>query len=372
MALAQIWAHRQLWRLQRGLAGAGSAAALVAAAAALSGAVAPATAAPEPLRVLAVGEPEWPAIQALSKHLQGPLMQAAGLPPVAMDLIRFESHQQMLRDLRARSTQLGRYAAIYVASISAARMIQREVTNVPIIFEGVDDALQRCLVNSLQNPGRNATGYMHVLADNEPRMLQLLHDAFPALKQVLVLASGTNLRMLTCDDDPQPSVLPGCVPGLHDNDATVQRIMAPQRLLEQGRLQGLKVRFLVLCSTADLAKLEPFIGPDTGVLVPWQDLFDRHDQALAEALARLRKPAISARRAYAAAGGLMALSVQLPPVQPRESLRLLTQVLQGQSPATLPVSTPYGLRLTVNARAAQQQGLRPAMEVWQRADEVLE
>ncbi len=328
--------------------------------------------APRSVRVLAVGQPEWQAIQALQAHLNSPAMQAAGLPAVAMDLIRHDSQEQVLADLKARRHRLADYTAIYVASIGTARMIQQEVSDLPIIFEGVDDAVKRCLIDDMQRPGRNATGYMHVLEDTEPRMLQLLHDAFPALKQVVVLASGTNVRRRGCDDGPQPLQLPGCRPGLHDNDETVQQIMAPERLLEQGRRQALKVRFLVVCGSADFARLHDFVGPDSGVLVPWQNLLDSHDAALVEALGRLRRPAISARQAFARAGGLMALSVQLPPVLPRESLRLLTQVLQGQATATLPVSTPYGMRLTINARSALAQGLRPSIEVWQRADEVLE
>lgn len=324
------------------------------------------------LRVLAVGKPDWSAILALQAYLESPALQAAGLPAVAMDLIRHDSQEQVLADLRARRHRLADYAAIYVASIGTARMIQQEVRDLPIVFEGVDDAVKRCLIDSVQRPGRNATGYMHVLEDTEPRMMQLLHDAFPALKQVVVLASGTNVRRRGCDDGPQPLQLAGCRPGLHDNDDTVQQIMAPERLLEQGLRQALKVRFLVLCGSADFARLHEFVGPDSGVLVPWQNLFDSQDAALVEALSRLRRPAISARQAFAKAGGLMALSVQLPPVLPRESLRLLTQVLQGQATATLPVSTPYGMRLTINARSALAQGLRPSIEVWQRADEVLE
>lgn len=327
---------------------------------------------PPGLRVLAVGQPTWQAIGELAKYLASPAIAAAGLPPVTMELIRHDSRQQMLDDFAALQPRLGDYAAVYVASISAARMIQQRAPAVPIIFEGVDDAVGRCLVDSLQRPGRNASGYMHLLPDNEPRMVQLLHDAFPQLRQVVVLASASNLRMRHCDDQAQPLVMPDCQPGLHDDDGVLQKIMEARPYLEQARRRSLKLRFLVLCGPQDFARMGEFVNADSGVIVPWQNMLDLEDAALTEALARLRRPAISSRTAFAKAGGLMALAVQLPPVQPRESLRQLTQVLQGQSTQTMPVSTPYGMRLTINARAAQAQGLRPTMETWQRADEVLE
>jgi ABC-type uncharacterized transport system substrate-binding protein len=49
----------------------------------------------------------------------------------------------------------------------------------------------------------------------------------------------------------------------------------------------------------------------------------------------------------------------------------LMQVLDGRSPATLPVQDPRGFQLTLNARAAAQQGLQPSLPLLHRVDRIV-
>lgn len=324
--------------------------------------------------VLAIGEADWPAIAGLGPFLNSNAFRELGLGRVALKRIASSSDDQVVRDLKSYLTANSQVAAVFTASIGTARRIQMALPDMPLVFEGVGDAQRACVVDSLISPGHNATGYQHLLDAVEPRMLQVLHDAFADLTEVVVLVSALNRRQTACEQMPSESaVRSSCQMGVHGaKSAIIAEHMDTHALTTQALREGLALKFLLLCESADASRLGAFLSAGSGVLVPWQNMLDRMDPILVPTLERLKRPAIAARTGFARHGGLMALSVQMPPVEPRESYRLLGQVLSGISPSVLPVSTPHGMRLTMNARAAAAQGLRPAIAVWQRADEVLQ
>ena len=67
----------------------------------------------------------------------------------------------------------------------------------------------------------------------------------------------------------------------------------------------------------------------------------------------------------------MALEPILDANDDRAAIDMLLRVLGGRSAATLPVQTPRGFRLTVNASAAAAQGLKPSLSVLRRADFII-
>jgi ABC-type uncharacterized transport system substrate-binding protein len=105
--------------------------------------------------------------------------------------------------------------------------------------------------------------------------------------------------------------------------------------------------------------------------VPWQSLFDGNLQALADGITATRSPAVFARHQFSRAGGLMSLEPILDREPYRASVLALLQVLGGQAPATLPVQSPRGFSIVVNAATAQRTGARPSLFVLRRADEIL-
>jgi ABC-type uncharacterized transport system substrate-binding protein len=67
----------------------------------------------------------------------------------------------------------------------------------------------------------------------------------------------------------------------------------------------------------------------------------------------------------------MAIESLRDPGDERRAIDMLIQVLDGRSPATLPVQMPRGFRLTVNAVAAADMQLRPSLGLLRRADDVI-
>lgn len=329
-----------------------------------------------PDRVLLMSSRELPVIQYLQKHLAAGGLGDPPLPPLKTDWVKVTSGAEARAAIERLKPQLGQYRAIYTPSQTYARGAQLAGATLPIVFDGVDNPVRLCLVDSLQHPGRNATGYMHYLPDTEGKMLQTLHDAFPQVKEVLYLVSGPAIPPKSCaQDDAVWTSAPKepCRPGLRAADPYVQRRANAGPLQAQGRALGMKVSFMVVCTLQDFAALpQATRRAGMAVMVPWQTLFDNHQQALVDVLTRARVPVIFPRHQYVRAGGLLSLEPVTEAIPDRSSLLALTQVLNGHSPAQLPVHTPRGFSLHVNAGAAHRTGQHPSLLVLRRADVVVQ
>jgi putative tryptophan/tyrosine transport system substrate-binding protein len=297
------------------------------------------------------------------------------LPPIEVEVVRVKDVAESRLAVRSRLANGQRYRAIFSASQTFARAAQFETTSIPIVFDGVDDPVARCLVDTLKSPGRNATGYMHFLHADEFKMIELLHDAFPSLRKMRFLVAGDSVPPASCRPEDlvwSPQSLP-CTPGLHGVDSYVQRRVRAAALHAYARTLGVELDFLVLCKPSDfpaIAKWSSARG-DAGWLVPWQSLFDSNLQTLADRITATRAPAIFARHQFSRAGGLMSLEPILDREPYRASVLALLQVLGGQEPATLPVQSPRGFSIVVNAATARRTGARPSLFVLRRADEIL-
>lgn len=328
-------------------------------------------------RVLVISPRGFPEVYDLVALLAAGGRGSPPLPPVAADVINAESAAEVYAGMRKLQPQLQRYRAIYTNSITYARAIQLVTPEVPIVFEGVDDPLARCLVDSLQRPGRNATGYMHQIGDSELKMVELLQEGFPQLRDVVMLVSHENVPPPNCEpDDDYWLKLPQepCKAGERALDAYIERRVDGARLKAFAEQKGLRLHFEVVCSAADVPRLAHAADrlPAAGWLVPWHDLFDLDREPLVRALNASGRPAIYPHHGYTRVGGLVSLGIDLDVGTDRASVLALLQVLGGAATATLPVQMPRGMSLVVNPGAATRPDLHPSLALLRRADKVLQ
>lgn len=196
-----------------------------------------------------------------------------GTPGIEIHFAEVDSEAGVLEQVRARLARLDTYAAIFTPSQSWARAVQKIVPRTPIVFDGVDDPVEGCLVDSLLRPGRNATGHMHQLPDTEQKMLEVMRDGFPTLRELIVLVDGANLAKEVCYEGApiQRPPMPACQPGLHEADALMQRLTDARGIAALGRGIGVAVRFLLLCRPEDfdlLPALRPASGTSVGCSCP--------------------------------------------------------------------------------------------------------
>ncbi len=323
-----------------------------------------------PTRVVVVGQPEWPLIQRVFEELR-----IRAQPTTEVRLMPFRGDAEFRADLRALGADLDRETLFFTPSQTYARVVQLEFPRARLVFAGINDPRHMCLVDDLRRPGRNATGYMHYLPSHQVKQLQLLLDAYPDMRQVLVLVSGHNRRGGSCDPNEAALNLDlgPCSPGVLPQDAEVSTMLSPAPLLEQAAARGVNLQFAVACSAADWGWITAMATQQqAGLMVPWHQLFMDEHASLVQAVRASGVPTVYPARQHVVVGGLMALepirggSDTLP-----DWLWVLRQVLNGRDPNTMPVMQPRGLRLTVGAFAAASSQPMPDLSLLRRADEIL-
>ncbi len=242
--------------------------------------------------------------------------------------------------LVAPTGNTARLAASLVGLSPQATTLPRPST-VAVVFASYPDPLQLGLVQSLHRPGGRFTGVS--LADElDVKRLELLRDAFPAARQVTVLA---------------------------DRDWAQAR-HAEHELPAAAAALGLSLRFLYAHTLPELDRL--MRGADAAAAQAWY-IPPSYIAYLAEAqiiahLARLQQPAIHATEREVQQGALMAYS-QDTKFTLGAMAELTARVAAGEDPAAIPVERPRRFVLSVRPRSAPA-ALRMDAAVVRRADRV--
>lgn len=222
----------------------------------------------------------------------------------------------------------------------AAAAAKRATGDIPTVIVAPDPVADG-LVASLGRPGGNITGLSLSTAALSAKSLDLLREMLPKAARAGVLASGTDPFTTTFLRELQAAA---AAAGVELVTSVVQRADA----LVEG-VSALKL------ARADFVIVQ-------GSLVS-------HESA--EAMVRQGLPAISARKTFAIAGGLMSYGADLSDTF-RNAALYVDRVLKGARPADLPVTQPTKFELVINMRTAKALGLTIPPTLLARADEVIE
>jgi ABC-type uncharacterized transport system substrate-binding protein len=340
-------------------------------AAAAGGPVAePPPATPERILVLA-RRPGVPSIALLLETLrrrEGDRGQARPRIDTDVRIIDPALTEQALDEL---APSLPRYKAVFATTMALARATQARDPRIPIVFDGAANPVDMCLVDTLQKPGRNATGYTNHLPTDEGKMVEALIDGFPALRTVYFLVAD-DVFPQDCAGSVQDAP-PPCIAGIREPDPMLRRMASVDEIVGQAARRGVRARFVVLCGPQDfklLAALDPG-RRDVGYAVPWQNLFFSQTAALVSVIGTTRRPAIYGGHLFTDAGGVLSLEPIRDAADREAPVHALLQVLDGRAPASIPVQVPRGFKLRLNASAAARQGLQPSLLLMRRADEIM-
>ena len=287
--------------------------------------------------------------------------------------VSFDLDAQM-REVRSAFDE-GPVRLVVATSLNIARSAQLLNDKVPIVFAGAGDPVLGCLAETLQRPGRNATGITTALRA-EAKMLEALHDAYPSLDQWVILVGPEEEDATGCDEDrarrsAAPPHAPACAAG------EVRRPMRLQREIDVAAVHaiahrlGQPVTFYRVCALQDIdafAAASSARRGRTGVVVPLYLLFYRQGQALTERLKQAGLASAYDRRDFVNAGGLMAVVPRVDPSPMATTFEIAIQVLQGADPANVPVHVPSGFDLWLNLRTARELATPPSLRALARAD----
>ena len=253
-----------------------------------------------------------------------------------------ERVQSFARELVNRKPDL-----IVANTTVAARALQQQTRDIPIVFVLVSDPVGDGLISSLPRPGGNLTGFTSFEFSFAGKWLELLKESTAPVRRVGMLFN--------------PATAPGGGWGYVRQAQAVASSFAFQ-------VAGMPV--------GNAQEIEPALDafarePGGGLMIVPDAFTSAHADKIVARAAALRLPAIYPLRLFAVAGGLMSYGIDS--VHPFEqAASYVDRILKGEKPAELPVQAPTKFEFVINLKAAKALGLTVPATLVARADEVIE
>ena len=233
---------------------------------------------------------------------------------------------------------------LVTAGSPATLAAKRASATLPIVFVGVDDPVSVGVVESLGQPGGNATGLSLTSSEVITERLELLRELAPGLHRLAVIVR----------DDP------GLDQKLQDIRSDAQRKGIEALMLEATTAKALELAFARLradrCEAVYVAS-GPF-GPVKRARVI----------ALA---AESRLPAMYSFRIFPLEGGLMSFAADYGDLF-RRAAGFVDRILKGANPGAMPVEPPRKFDLTMNLKTAKALNLTIPPAMFAAADKIIE
>jgi putative ABC transport system substrate-binding protein len=252
--------------------------------------------------------------------------------------------EALTRKYAAELVALGPDVIVAGGGVGTAAMLKATQT-IPIVFAVVPDPVGSGFVDSLSQPGGNATGFAMFEYNLTGKWLELLKEIAPNVTHAAVLRD------------------PGAVVGI-GQFAVIQSV-APS--------VGVEVRPLDLREPAQIERaIAAFAqAPNGGLILPASAVGAANVNLIIAAAARYKLPAVYIQRFYVAAGGLISYGANFPDQYARAA-EYVDRILKGEKPGNLPVQVPTKYELAVNLNTAKALGLTVPPALLARADEVIE
>jgi putative ABC transport system substrate-binding protein len=256
-----------------------------------------------------------------------------------------EGHYDRLPALAAELVGSGVAVIAAVGGVNSALAAKAVTSDIPIVFLTGRDPVELGFVKSFNRPGGNLTGINLQNAELESKRLELLRELVPNAATIAILINP-------------------------DNRNHRSRVDALAAAVRAGGQQ------VVVLAAAVEGDFEPAFGmlsqrgADALIVSP-DPFLDSHRETLVSLTARYAVPAIFQWREFVQAGGLVSYGTSLADAH-RQVGNYTGKILQGASPADLPVVQPTKFELFINLKTAQALGLNVPTSILLRADEVME
>ena len=222
---------------------------------------------------------------------------------------------------------------------------KRATATIPVVFGMGSDPIEAGLVESLNRPGGNATGFTLLTNELEPKRLGLMRD--------LVTSEGVFGVLVNPKFPPAARKLQD----LEEAARTINQRLFVAHASTDAELDSAFASLLQQQVSALLVNPDPYF--DT-----------RRDRIIAFA-AKHRIPAIYQFREYAAAGGLISYGPSIADSY-RQAGVYVGRILKGAKPADLPVTQATKFEFVINLKTAKALGIKISDNVMSLADEVIE
>ena len=217
--------------------------------------------------------------------------------------------------------------------------------SIPIVFVIAPDPVGSGFVESLSQPGANATGFMMFEYNLCGKWLELLKEIAPKVTHAAVLRNADTAVGI--------------------GQFAVIQAVAP--------LVGIEVSSIDLRTPDQIERaIATFAQRSNGGIIQAASATGAANfNLLVAAAAHHKLPAVYVQRPFVAAGGLISYGPNFED-QFRRAADYVDRILKGEKPADLPVQAPTKYELVINLKTAKALGLDVPPTLLARADEVIE
>jgi len=250
-------------------------------------------------------------------------------------------------EIRRQAAELAALApdVILAHGASTVGALLQVTRTVPIVFPIATDPVAAGFVESLAQPGGNATGFMSTEYSIGGKWLELLKQTAPGVTRAAVLRDTTQ-----GSGTSQFAAIQSVAPSL-----SVE--VNPLNMRDAGEIERAVTAFAH--------------SPGGGLIVTAGAAATRHRNLIVTLAARHKLPAVYHARFMVAGGGLMSYGPDFID-QYQRAAGYVDRILKGEKPANLPVQAPDKYELVINLKTAKALGLAIPPAVLARADEVIE
>jgi putative ABC transport system substrate-binding protein len=234
---------------------------------------------------------------------------------------------------------------ILTGTTPATAAAQRETQTIPIVFAGVGEPVASGIVQGLNQPGGNVTGFAIFEATLGGKWLELLSEIAPGLKRAAIMFNP-DIRAATAY---MPSLETAA------RSLKVMPIIAPVH-------SDVEIEMAIIALGRE---------PGGGLVVMPDPFVGTHLALIISAAARNKVPAVYPLAYFAREGGLLSYGVDSVDTF-RRAASYVDRILRGAKPGDLPVQFPVKYEMVVNRKTAKALGLEVHLPILVRADEVIE
>ena len=240
-----------------------------------------------------------------------------------------------------------RVSAIVTSGGTAAILAAKTATaTIPIVFNSGADPVSTGVVESLNRPSLNLTGFSNLTNEVQPKALGLLHELLPAAKVIGFVVNRANPTSAPQERELEDAATKLGI-GLEVLNAPTEREI--EATIVEAARRGVAAVFIM----------------SDGFLV------SQSEKIIALALQRKIPTVATTSVDLAEAGGLLNYGPDLG-ASYQQSGVYVARILKGTKVADLPVVQSTKLELTINLKTAKILGLTVPPSLLARADEVIE
>ena len=233
---------------------------------------------------------------------------------------------------------------VIVASGTPSVLPARDAAGqIPVVFVATLDPVATGLVASLARPGRNVTGMTSMSGDIIAKRLQLIRELLPNLTRAAIL--------------------------VREFSPTAAQYVQESRTAAHSL--GIELQILTERDPNDLDQIFAAAQGAHALVVADDAEFTAERVQIAKRALKIKLPTVSGLREMVEAGSLVAYGANFGELYRRAATQVY-KILQGASPADLPVEQPITFEFALNMRTAKALGLTIPPILLGRADVVIE